>query len=129
MKAYSMDLRERVIAASDQGKQTGQVAKLFDVSESWVRRLKQHRRERGNIIPRTGGGSRGQKFDRDRLGQLVDEKPDATLEELRDRLGVKVSIQAISKALRRLKLTYKKSRFTPPSRIVRTWRRRGLNGE
>jgi len=116
MKAYSMDLRQRVIAACDSGKPTKQVAKTFGVSTAWVRRLKQHRRERGNIIPRNGGGSRGFKIDRHRLAERVDQQPDATLVELRDRLGVAVTLWAISKALRELKLTYKKSRSTPRSR-------------
>jgi len=111
-----MDLRERVIGACDRGEPTKAVAKTFGVSPAWVRRLKQHRRERGDIIPRNGGGSRGRKFDRDRLGELVKQQPDATLLELRDRLGVSVSLWAICKALRELKLTYKKSRYTRPSR-------------
>jgi transposase len=123
MKPYSMDLRERVIGACEQGEETKQVAKRFGVSPAWVRRLKQHKRERGDIIPRTGGGSRGRKIDRARLAELVAQQPDATLVELRDKLGINVTPWAISKALRELKLSYKKSRSTPPSRIVRTWRR------
>src|SRR5262249_24546222 len=107
MKAYSMDLRQRVIAACDSGRQTKEVAQTFQVSPAWVRRLKQHRRERGDIVPRNGGGSRGRKIDRQRLAQLVQEKPDATLVELRDRLvaegGKKVTPWAICKALQELK--------------------------
>jgi transposase len=128
MKPYSMDLRERVIGACEQGERTKQVAKRFGVSPAWVRRLKQHKRERGNIIPRTGGGSRGRKIDRARLAELVAQQPDATLVELRDKLGINVTPWAISKALRELKLSYKKSRSTPPSRIVRTWRRPAPHG-
>jgi transposase len=120
MKPYSMDLRERVIAACDAGQQTKEVAKTFKVSPAWVRRLKQHRRERGDIIPRNGGGSRGRKFDRARLAELVQEDPDATLVQLRDRLGVKVTPWSICKALKELKLTFKKSRSTPPNRTGRT---------
>ena len=117
MKPYSMDLRERVIGACDRGEPTKVVAKTFGVSPAWVRRLKQHRRERGDIIPRNGGGSRGRKIDRDRLTALVQQQPDATLVELRDRLGINVTPWAICKALRELKLSYKKSRSMRPSRI------------
>lgn len=117
MKAYSMDLRRRVLAACDAGRPTLTVARTFDVSPAWVRRLKQHRRERdGDIAPRPGGGSRGCKIDRGRLAELVKQQPDATLAELRDRLGVAVTPWAVGLALRQLKLTYKKRRFTPPSR-------------
>jgi transposase len=123
MKAYSMDLRERVIAACDAGRRTKEVAQTFKVSPAWVRRLKQHRRERGDIVPRNGGGSRGRKIDRQRLAELVQEKPDATLVELRDRLvaqgGKKVTPWAICKALQELKLTFKKSLSMPASRTGR----------
>jgi transposase len=118
-KAYSMDLRQRVIDDCDAGLKTGVVSVKYSVSPAWVRRLKQHRRERGDIRPRTGGGSRGRKIDRQRLAELVAEQPDATLVELRDRLGIQVTPWAICKALQELKLTFKKSLCTPPSRIGR----------
>jgi transposase len=121
-----MDLRERVIAACDAGQPTKEVAKTFQVSPAWVRRLKQHRRERGDIVPRNGGGSRGRKIDRERLTVLVQEKPDATLVELRDRLvalgGKKVTPWAICKALQELKLTFKKSLSMPASKTGRMLR-------
>ena len=128
MKPYSMDLRQRVIDACDAGQGTKEVAKTFKVSPAWMRRLKQHRRERGDIVPRNGGGSRGRKIDRDRLAELVRQQPDATLVELRDRLGVACTPWAIAKALRELKLTYKKSRFTRPSRTAPTSRPSGRSG-
>ena len=120
-----MDLRKRVLAACDAGKQTKEVAATFAVSTAWVRRLKQRRRERdGDVAPRTGG----RKIDRDRLAALVEEQPDATLVELRDRLGVAVTPWAVGKALRELGLTFKKSRSGPPSRTARTSPTRGRRG-
>lgn len=123
-----MDLRTRVLAACDAGEQTKAVARTFGVSPAWVRRLKQHRRERGDAAPRTGGGSRGRKIDRERLAELVRDQPDATLAELRDRLGVAVAVWSVCRALRQLKLSYKKSRSAPPSRTARTSRRAGRSG-
>ena len=116
-QAYSMDLRQRVINDCDAGLGTKAVAQKYSVSPAWVRRLKQHRRERGDIQPRKGGGSRGRKIDRQRLAELVAEQPDATLVELRDRLGVNVTPWAICKALRELNLTFKKKRSTPRNKI------------
>lgn len=116
MKPYSMDLRQRVMAAYDAGRQTKEISETFKVSPAWARRLKQHRRERGDIVPRTGGGGQTPKVDPVRLGELVKQKPDATLAELRESLKVDCTLWTICKALHRLKLTYKKSRFTPPSR-------------
>ena len=52
MRAYSMDLRERVLHESDAGMQAAAVASKYRVSASWVRRLKQRRRETGEVAPR-----------------------------------------------------------------------------
>lgn len=128
MKPYSMDLRERVMAAYDAGRQTKEIAKTYGVSPAWTRRLKQHRRERGDIKPRTGGGRQTPKVDPARLQDLVNQKPDATLAELRESLKVDCSIWTICKALRKLKLTYKKSRFAPPSRTGRMLHSSGRSG-
>ena len=120
MKAYSMDLRQRVIDDCDAGLATKAVSQKYSVSPAWVRRLKQHRRERGDIVPRTGGGFRSRKIDPERLRGLVEAQPEATLEELRERLGVGCSAWAVGKALRKLGMTLKKRRSTPPSRTGRT---------
>ncbi len=114
-----MDLRERVMAAYEAGRQTKEIAKTFGVSPAWARRLKQHKRERGDIRPRTGGATQVSKVDAVRLQALVDQKPDATLAELRESLKVDCSTWTICKALKRLKLTYKKSRFVPPNKTGR----------
>ena len=53
MRAYSMDLRERVLLDSDAGMKAGEVAAKYRVSGSWVRLLKQRWRETGD-----GGASR-----------------------------------------------------------------------
>jgi transposase len=41
---YSQDLRDRVLAAYDAGKRTGEIAESFQVSPAWARRVKQRRR-------------------------------------------------------------------------------------
>lgn len=116
--AYSQDLRDRVLAARDRGLPTRQVADLFNVSPAWVRRVVQRRREHGETAPRPRGGVTVVKIDLDQLRQLVREQPDATVKELHARLGVDCSVSAVDMALRRLGLTFKKRRCTPPSRIV-----------
>jgi transposase len=121
MKPYSMDLRQRVINAYDAGRQTKEIARTYAVSPAWARRLKQHRHERGDIIPRGGGGIQTPKVDPVQLAERVRQKPDATLAELRESLGIDCTLWTICKALRRLKLTYKKSRSTPPNRTARMW--------
>ena len=49
------------------------------------------------------------------------DQPDATLAELRERLGVTVAISAVSMALKALGLSFKKRRSTRPSRTARMW--------
>ena len=52
MRAYSMDLRERALLDSDAGMKAADVAAKYRVSGSWVRLLKQRRRETGGVAPR-----------------------------------------------------------------------------
>ena len=51
MEAYSKEFRRDVLAACDAGEGTRAIALRFGVSESWVRRVKQERREQGKIAP------------------------------------------------------------------------------
>ncbi len=118
---YSQDLRDRVLAAHDRGMKTKQIADTFEVSRSWVRRIKQRRRETGETTPRRMGCPVVWKIQRVRLAEVVRAHPDATLEEIRDRLGVACSRSAICMALKEVGLTFKKRRSTPQSRTVRMW--------
>jgi len=121
MAAFSMDLRERVVAACDEGMDTrAEIAERFSVSESWVRRLLQRRRETGSIAPRPRGGGQPPAVDDEAAGRLreaVAADSHATLKELAAASGVACSTSAVDRALKRLGITRKKSRSGPPSRI------------
>ena len=114
--AYSQDLRDRILAAYDRGMMTRAIAELFAVSPAWARRVKQRRRESGQTSPRPMGGVRIVKVDMTRLRELVEQQADATTRELHHRLGCDCSESAVGMALRRLGLSFKKRRSTPPSR-------------
>ena len=118
MRAYSMDLRERVWADCQAGMKTPAVARKYSVSQSWVRRLKQRQKATGSIAPRPPSPGRPVVLapHEDQVRQLVRDDPDATLGELRQRLGVEVSIGALCNYLRRLKLSFKKRSSKRPSR-------------
>lgn len=122
MKAYSTDLRERVVAACDAGDATrGQVAARFSVSVAWIRKLMRQRRETGSIEPRPHGGGHAPAFDAGaelRLREAVRADDDATLEELARAAGVACCASAVHRALKRLGITRKKSRGGRPSRTV-----------
>jgi transposase len=53
MEAYSKEFRRDVLRSCDAGVGTREVALRFDVSESWVRRIKQERRDQGKTAPKT----------------------------------------------------------------------------
>lgn len=121
-KPYSKDLRERVLRACDSGMATKEVAEAFHVSPAWTRRIKQRRRESGEVASRPMGGKRRQKIDRIRLAALVRQRPDASLKELRGMLGVDCAESAVCVALKKMGLSSKKKRSMRPSRTVRTSR-------
>jgi len=126
--AYAQDLRDRILAAYDRGIMTQEIAKMFQVSKAWARRVKQRRRERGETSPRPMGGARVVKVDLDRLRELVARQPDATTHELHQRLGCPCSESAVGMALARLGLTFKKRRFMQPSRTGPTSPRSAASG-
>ena len=120
MKAYSMDLRERVVAACDEGGTTREaIAARFSVSVRWVRDLLRRRRQTGSIAPKPRGGGRPPAFDAEAAGRLreaVRADDDATLAELARAAGVSCCASAVHRALARLGVTRKKSRGGRPSR-------------
>jgi transposase len=111
VKPYSTDLRQRVLADCDAGAGTNAVARKYSVSPSWVRKLKQQRRETGSIEPRvaTPGPKPALAAHHDRLRQLVQQTPGLTAGEYRKRLGVPVAVVTVWRAIRRLDFTHKKS--------------------
>jgi transposase len=112
MRAYSMDLRVRVLAAVDAGDPTAEVAEAFAVSPAWVRRLVQRRRQTGEVAPRTARDTRVPKLreHHPRIRELLAATPDMTLAELRDELRVAIALSTLWAAVRSLGYTFKKSR-------------------
>jgi transposase len=119
---YSMDLRQRLLADCDAGLKTKVVAEKYSVSKPWVRRLKQRRREDGRVapLPQRRGPVPLCQTHGDALRQAVGADPDATLAELRQRLGLAVALSTVWKALDDLGLSFKKKSPTRPSRTGRT---------
>ena len=122
MKTYPLELRRRVIKAVDNkiGTKT-EIAETFSVSTSWIRKLLQRRRETGSIEPSPCTQGRKPAFGSANLEQLnnfVRQKPDSTLEEIKDYFSAKVncSVVTVHNALKRLGWRYKKNRYEPLSR-------------
>src|SRR5437762_10274020 len=112
MTPYSPDLRQRILETVERGEGSlRQIAQRFLVSLSFVVRLLQTYRRTGSIQPRPHRGGNPAKLgpeDLERLRELVQQQPDATLEELRQRLGLACSTMAICRALKKMGLPRKK---------------------
>ena len=85
MKAYSRDLRIRVLDALDGGEPRADVLRLFGVSASTVTRWRRRRRETGSLAPSRRPGRPGPKRAalRADLPARLAAHPDATLEQHR----------------------------------------------
>jgi len=133
MESYSKEFRRDVLSACDVGGGTREVALRFGVSESWVRRIKQARREQGQLAPKTTRDRRPtwEPHAEWILAQL-DQRPDIYLRELQaaaqKELGWEVSDVTLSRACRALRRTRKKRRVYRASKPVKTSRRRGAGG-
>jgi transposase len=108
--AYSLDLRQRVLADCQAGLTYAAVGRKYSVSAEWVRIFFQRFSETGEVAPRPPANHRRPFHVRHEaeLRAAVAEKSDRTLEELRDHLGVKVSLGTLWNALRSLKISFKK---------------------
>lgn len=114
--AISQDLRDRILAASLAREGTRQqLADRFKVSLGFVKKLISQHKSLGhvhNLYARVGRKRVLSEDQEKRLGDLARENPSMTLAEYREALGVKCSLPTIDRALRRLKLSYKKNSKT-----------------
>src|SRR5262249_2680685 len=106
MRAYSLDLRTRVVSAVD--KQIGtqkEGASLFGVGGTFLKQLLRQRRQSGTLAPQSHGGGHVPKLaglQREVVRSLiVQEQNDATLAEVQayvaSKLGVEVSPATVSR--------------------------------
>ena len=112
----SLDLRERIVAAVEQGSSIREAARRFAVSASAAIKLMQRVRTTGSAAPGRFGGHRRPllaPYEAD-LRRLIAVSPDITLAELQvaleRRLGLVAGLSTIHNALCRIGLRRKKSR-------------------
>jgi transposase len=118
MKTLSLDLRERIVEAYDAQQNTREeIAGRFRVSLGMVKKLLVQRRKTKELGHRHRYSGRKAKIlptYGDKLQALVAAQPDLTLEQIKEKLCMTCSVQAVHYALIALGLTYKKD--TPRSR-------------
>ena len=119
MKAYSLDLRERVVSAYQNGIESiREVCEQFQVSESFLKKMLARHRASGDLAPRGHGGGKRKTLSgthRKWLLKTVLEAPDITLSELQTRLldkkRTRASVPTLSRELRGLNLRRKKNQW------------------
>jgi putative transposase len=118
MKAYSLDLRQKIVEAylGGQGSMQ-QMAEQFNVARSFVQKLVKRYQDEGTLEAKPRGGNVAPKLAPEHwpvVQELVEADNDATLEELcqrvEERTGVRISISVLCRLLQKLELPRKKSR-------------------
>ena len=108
MKAYSIDMRERVLQAVDKGYPRTEIIKLFGVSRATIKRYLKQRRETGDLNVRPIPGRPSKKFAPLQAGLVTQLQtyPDATLEMhcqmWEQEHGLRVSTTTMGRAIRRV---------------------------
>lgn len=117
-RAYSDDLREKVLGAYASGKGTlRELAARFDVSYGWVAKIHAAELQTG-ARRRVAQRRRPSAVDAERVRRLIQNKPDMVLRELQQAMlegGQRVSIAQLWRVVGKLGLVLKKSHSTPPS--------------
>jgi transposase len=115
MEPYSDEFRGEVLAACDANEGTRAIAVRFNVSDSWIRHIKQQRRETGQTVAKQTA-PRQPKWHAwsDWLLAKLGAHPDIYLRELQAELkqerGVEVCLMTICNACRTLGQSRKKRR-------------------
>ena len=123
MESYPLSVRKQIVQKYQSGLGTEDIAQDYGYCLSGVRRVWQRFRETGSFAPRPSNSGRKPRFDAPSLERLraeVERRPDATLAELREAVGVSADLSGYCRALKKLGLTRKKSRSTPANSRGRT---------
>src|SRR6201995_4243139 len=96
-RPYSQDLRERVVAALEDGMSTRQAAARLSVSIAAVGEWGRLKRSQGDVRPARQGKPPGSVLDahREFILAALDAKPDTTLEEMVARLAAERNVRVV----------------------------------
>jgi transposase len=133
-RAYSQDLRDRVLSALDRGMKAREIVSMFQVSLAYIYKANIRRRDTGETCARPQRGHVALKLSghEEALRAKVADQPDVRISDLRAwaqaELGISISHASMWKMLDRLGLTYKKRPSMPASKSARTSPRPGAAG-
>jgi transposase len=121
MKAYSSDLRTKIMDAVDAGMTKSEAARTFRVGLATIKRYAALRREQGTLEPRPHPGRPPtiRPEQQEVLRTQVSDHPAAYLDEhcalFAATTGVQVSTSTMSRWIRKAGFTRKKGRWVPPN--------------
>ena len=130
MKPYPVEYRHRIIALLEQAMTPSEIAEVLGVTASWVRSIRQRHEAGESLDIKSTANKRTSLAEREgeRIRARLAEKPGSTLEDLRRDLKLETSIPNLWKALKQLKISFKKSRFRPRSEVGPTSCNNAPNG-
>jgi len=98
MLAYSLDLRERVVAACEKGDATiAEVAERFSVGQTFVKKMLRQKRETDSLerLPQRAGAKKRLSDKHQRwLARQIKETPDMTLQQIQEKFLAEKNISA-----------------------------------
>lgn len=125
-RAYSQDLRVRVVEAIEEGASQQEAAERYGVGKATAGTWSRRKRATGGVAPGKQGRPEGSKLDahEDFILALVEANRDITLSEIAEKLdaerGVRAVVSQIWYFFDRRGITFKKRPHTPPNRRART---------
>jgi transposase len=118
-KSISEDLRRRVVEARLSGSSVAQVAERFAVSTDSVRRWTKRGQEMGTVSALQRGGRKPSKIaDREKFEAFAKAHAHCTLAQMQAAWESEVSLMCLSRALKRIGRTHKKS-LSPTASVMR----------
>jgi len=125
MRAYSQDLRDRVLHALERGERPTDIAERFEVSRGWVHQVRMQLESEGRRTSLPIGGHRKSQVAplETVLRAWIADKPDLTLAEMCERLarehGIAIKVPALWHQLDKWGLSFKKNSARQRARTAR----------
>jgi len=129
----SIEVRKLIVSARKNGMGLKEIEKTFQVKKTAVYNLFQLEEETGSVEPRPHARGRKPALDEEAmkcLEQLILAQPDITLQEIKDKMNLQISLVAISKIIRnKLHYRFKKRQYMPASESAQTYRKSENSGK
>lgn len=119
----SKEKREMIRDGKKSGMSTAEMSRAYQVSTRTIQRLFAMEKSSGNMMPHTSRCGRKSALSADELRQmkeLIEQRPDMTLFEIKEKMNLTICLSAIHRIIRgKLGFTYKKRQYMPQNETPR----------